>query len=344
MRCTSSLLVPAVLAAGLVASLAAPGTARAQGAEASMQSGRAALAANDLDAADRHFLAAHASGAGTGALFNLGLAASRRGNCGAVVFYFSRVLAESPNDPDRPLLEREVAKCEKKVPSSWGTLRVDTKPAGAQVAVRAGQVFGHPAGVHDLWLTAPLTVRLPPGRYAVLARKDRYLALQTAEDVTGGQVSDRTLALTRAPLESLPVMDPVAPPVTDIAPTQVTPVEQPPIIVEQVTPRGPLWPWGWTALGVGVAAVGGGVALDLVGAAKMQTANDDHVAGTPAYVDLYNEGRGLYNAGIGLYVTGGALIAGGVVMLVLDEPEPPAATLAPLTLPGGGGLSATARF
>lgn len=322
----------------------AHGDALAQGADSFMQSGRAALAANDLDAADRHFMAAHAVGAGTPALFNLGLVASRRGNCGAVAFYFARVLVDSPSDPDRPLLEREIAKCEKKLPSSYGTLQIDTKPAGAEVAVRVGATFGHPSGVHDLWLTAPVTVRLPPGRYAVLARKDRYLALQTGEDVTAGQVSSRVLSLSRAPSELLPVMDPIAPPQIDLTPASAKVVEQPPIVVEEATPHGPLMPWGWTAVGVGVAALGAGAALDFVGADKMQTANDDHVAGTPAYVDLYNEGRGLYNAGIGLYVTGGALIAGGIVMLVLDEPEAPAAAVFPMALPDGGGLSAMARF
>lgn len=332
------------LAAILALTLLVPSAVNAQGADGFMQSGRAALAAGDLDAADRHFLAAHSSGAGTGALFNLGLIAVRRGNCTATVLYFTRVLVESPGDPDRPLLEREIGKCEKRMPSTLGTLKVDTKPSRGQIAIRAGAILGHPAGAHDLWLTAPVEVRLPAGRYTVIARQDRYLALETSEEVSAGQVAARTLALTRAPSELLPVIEPVAP---DDTPVEVapTPVETLPLTVTPPPPSaGPLTPWGWTAVGVGAAAIAGAAALNAVGNGKMQTANDDHVPGTPPYVDVYNEGRGLYNAGVGLYVAGGALVAGGIVMLVLDEPEPPVATVAPMALPDGGGLSATARF
>lgn len=334
----------ALVAAVLALAALLPVGARAQSVDAFMQSGRAALAAGELDAADRHFLAAHAAGAGTGALFNLGLIATRRGNCTATVFYFTRVLVETPGDPDRPLLEREIAKCDKRMPSTLGTLKVDSRPAGAQIAIRAGAILGHPAGSYDLWLTAPVQVRLPAGRYQVLGRKDRYLAVETSEEVLDGQVAARTLSLSRAPSEALPVIEAIGPDVST-TPVQVAPVETLPIAVAPPEARsGPLTPWGWTAIGVGAAAVAGAAALNALGNGKMQTANDDHVPGTAPYVDVYNEGRGLYNAGIGLYVTGGALVAGGIVMLVLDEPEPPAATFAPMAIPGGGGLSASARF
>ena len=335
------------LAPGLVAlALLAPTPALAQGMDAEMAAGRAALSAGELDSADRHFLAAHAMGGGTGALFNLGLVASKRGNCTALTFYFSRVLVDNPSDPDRPLLEREVGKCVKKV-GTFGTLHVDTQPAGAEVAVRFGGPFGHPTGAHDLWVAAPIDVKLPEGRYAVVVRKKGYLAQESWAEVSAGKEGRNRVVLTRAPSEMLPVMEPVAPPLVVKEP-EVTPdaPDLPPIVAEPTVVSGPLTPWGWTAVGLGAATFGAAIALNVIGDGKMQKANDEQVPGTGPYVDLYNEGRSLHNAGVGLYVTGGALLAGGIVLLVIDEPETAQAVSAvvPWVEPNSVGLSATARF
>jgi hypothetical protein len=225
-------------------------------------------------------------------------------------------------------------------------LRVESKPADAQVAIRAVRALGHPAGVHDLFLTAPISIALPPGRYVIVARKDRYLAVETSAELEAGEATTSRVVLSRAPLDTLPVIDPVVPVEPQVDPAEGQ-VEDTTVVVKGPTyEAGPMTPWGWTAVSVGAATLGGAVALNLLGNGKMQDANDGNVPGTPPYVDAYNEGRALYNAGVGLYVTGGALVAGGIVMLILDEPQlvEPATAVVPWALPGGGGLSASARF
>lgn len=110
--------------------------------------------------------------------------------------------------------------------------------------------------------------------------------------------------------------------------------------------------WGWVSAGVGIAAVatGAGLLAHLSSiASESRTLNltaTDTNAYTAEYDAIESRFQTVQSAGIAVTAIGGALLAGGVIMLVLDATSTPtpAAVVTPVLFPGGAGLQGQVRF
>jgi hypothetical protein len=91
--------------------------------------------------------------------------------------------------------------------------------------------------------------------------------------------------------------------------------------LEKVPNRLPKRPWGWASLGVGLAAVGGGIALTFLHDRDLKLGGRC----TGANVDLDGDCRFLFNTkwyGMGLSLAGGALVTLGVAVLITTAKNP----------------------
>lgn len=91
--------------------------------------------------------------------------------------------------------------------------------------------------------------------------------------------------------------------------------------LEKVPNRLPKRPWGWASLGIGIAAVGGGVALTYLHDQPYKLGG--RCAGEN--VDLDGDCRHLFNTkwyGMGLSLAGGALVTLGVAVLITTAKNP----------------------
>ena len=111
---------------------------------------------------------------------------------------------------------------------------------------------------------------------------------------------------------------------------------------------------GFAVTGVGVAALGAGIAMallakgasdDLTAAAKTTTATFDQ-----SLKDKESQGKAFNAAGIGLLAVGGVCVAGGVAAIVVGlkwrkiDKQNGLATVAPFWTAGGGGVVMGGRF
>jgi len=168
---------------------------------------------------------------------------------------------------------------------------------------------------------------LKPGRYVVSVEKAGLVAFQRQVDVVTGETTTVRVSLHKAVS---------APPPAPDTTSQIV---------------------GWTSLGVGIAAVGVGVAM-LVwarsAADEADTLNSDPVAADDPGYSGYMTAHGALEDSYNARLTAGAVLTGvgvaaaitGAVFLALDDTPGPqkAAAAGPWILPGGGGLSATIRF
>ena len=91
--------------------------------------------------------------------------------------------------------------------------------------------------------------------------------------------------------------------------------------LEKVPSRLPKRPWGWASLGVGIAAVGGGVALTFLHDRPYRLQGRC----TGENVDVDGDCRFLFNTkwyGMGLSLAGGALVTLGVAVLITTAKNP----------------------
>ncbi|MFO7567618.1 MAG: PEGA domain-containing protein [Enhygromyxa sp.] len=91
--------------------------------------------------------------------------------------------------------------------------------------------------------------------------------------------------------------------------------------LEKVPSRLPKRPWGWASLGVGIAALGGGVALTYMHDQPYRLGGQC----TGENVDLDGDCRYLFNTkwyGMGLSLAGGALVTLGVAVLITTAKNP----------------------
>ena len=120
--------------------------------------------------------------------------------------------------------------------------------------------------------------------------------------------------------EPAPVVKDPAPVVKDPAPVVKDPA---PVVVEQEADSRPhTWKWvtGWVTVGLGVAALGGGLALGAM-AAERASEFEDGAAGTETYETLMavdGEGKDFERGQIGFMAAGGVLAAAGVALLLWE--------------------------
>lgn len=113
---------------------------------------------------------------------------------------------------------------------------------------------------------------------------------------------------------------------------------------------------GWTSVGIGVAAVAGGAVMfvlaDGIASDLDALSNDTGELRKMGSYQAYDERFQLENqrretaVTMGWVVTGVGLAAAvtGAVLLVMDDESEPGAGVAPLILPGGGGMRGVVRF
>lgn len=138
--------------------------------------------------------------------FNLGRVSERLGRTAEAANWYRTYLKLAPEAPDRAEIEALVASLERRLTAQQGTLVVTTEPLGAAVFVDGATTA---AG------QTPLTVRLAPGEHALRVTLEGHrTALQTI-NLEAGQRSAMTVRLE--PMEAAPPPeDP--PPVVDRAP------------------------------------------------------------------------------------------------------------------------------
>jgi hypothetical protein len=170
------------------------------------------------------------------------------------------------------------------------------------------------------------------GAHSVVATHEGYVPVERALTLVGGDVKDLQLQLFRTEdLTEYRRLMPVAIP--------------------------------WVVLAGGAALAGGGVALHLVARdtyaqydVRVAQCATPPISGCRARPDLQaqrSNGDVLQALAWTSYLAGGAAVATGAVLLVLNRPQPylrsvdslqPTATLAPLLIPGGAGLSLAGTF
>lgn len=204
-----------------------------------------------------------------------------------------------------------------------GTLELVASPAGARVEVDGAPVT----------LTADGRMVLGEGPHRLRVSAPGHTAHEETVDVPANVVTSRWVELERE----------VA--VTPVRPDDPDGPDEP---VRPSQPKSRFVPWGWATLGVGVACLGGGVALHVLALGDADDAAQipNHPARFADFEAKKDAARGKELGAFVLYGAGAAAIATGIVLLVIDDPAASSSrsALVPTVLPGGAGLSWTSGF
>lgn len=271
------------------------------------RTGTAAYARGDYKAAALSFELSHKMAPHAVALYNAGLAWEASGDAPRAADDYDSALGRDQLD------DRQRADAKKRLTAlraTLGRLRI-TAPAGAVVSVR-----------HVERASAPLRVHLTPGSHEVRVvyadGRDEVRPI----DVQAGAEVPIELQEPAASVTSAPAGKPRAaqPGGADRA---------------QPASGGSLRKTlGFVAAGVGVAAVGTGVALGFVAVG----ARDDFEASGRHDADAHDRAATMRTlANIGLFA-GGALVVGGVVLVLTAPKESAAPTAALFVGPSSGGV------
>lgn len=138
---------------------------------------------------------------------------------------------------------------------------------------------------------------------------ERFLATEPPTDQA--ERTRERIALCRPSKPPPPVID--AP-----AHVEASPVVMPPPVEDR--PEGQQWhrdPAGGVLLGVGLVALAGGTALEILGARRRVRADD--AMDEDGFRSRLRQSNALQGAGIGLIATGGSLVVGAVIRYVLVQ-------------------------
>lgn len=231
--------------------------------------------------------------------YNLARSLERSDQLEAAIEHYQLYLRLSPRADDKASVDATIAALQRTLAEQDGTLALTTSPAGAVVTLDG----------KSLGLT-PLSKAVRPGRHTLAVTLAAHAPVEQAVEVKAGETTQLALVLTPDPASAPPpaAMDTTAP---DPAPGW-RPIA------------------GWSAVGVGVALVGMGVAFnvaanDTVDEAATLRRGDEAEHATLG--DDLDQQKALMYVGYGL---GAALVAGGVAVLLWpegDAGEAPAASL-----------------
>lgn len=195
---------------------------------------------------------------------------------------------------------------------------------------------------------------------AAVAMFETYLARAPKDAPDTGTISAKVANL-KAALANEPAPAATAP----TAPTAPAPAPTQPDVLPPAPGERPYGVVPWIVAGAGVAAVGAGVVVAIIGQGKVSQAEEDcggsrgKCKGQPGdgkeqiqkYIDDGNSGRTLTTTGIIVAGVGGAALAGGLIwQFAFNKPQPTAASLergvrlAPLVSPQHQGLVFSGRF
>ena len=250
------------------------------------------------EAADR-FEAAYALLPSPRLLYNQALAWEKAGRLERAAVAVSRYV---------PLAEaKDRAEAQK-----WlGTLEKKLSKTHARVTVDAGAPFTLGGEPHQ----SPWTGWVAAGEVAVRAAVVGFLPAERLVVVRAGEAQTVTLRPLVRSGDAEAARSRLAPAAPAIAV---------PDAIGIVAPRTarPMRTWGWSAVGVGLAAAATGAVLNLgVGFAHARDAGDLDPASPPyaaAFDALVGDATDVSRIGYALYGVGGALVATGTVLLILD--------------------------
>ncbi len=294
-------------------------------------------------------------------LYNIGLCYEKSGNVQSAIVFYERFVQAAPESAKRPAVSRKVAELKTQIGDKYVEVSVETMPPDAVIFVddKSKGAMG----------TSPLTFKLLPGSYTIIAEKsghepakqsvrldagrpgrvamrlvstDRVGAVQLFISETGAQISVDGRPVGRAPLpealrlpagqHELTVMKPGFAPYKTLI--QVAAGEEKRVTVDLSGESGggdiasassgggggggggKIWPW--VVMGVGVAAVGGGVVTGLSAQNlhdQLTEKRNNRQPIAPQDIDTGNQFVMLTNVLIG---AGSALVVGGVAWWLFD--------------------------
>lgn len=143
--------------------VAAPVVAQAEStayAEAHSR-GTAAFNAGRFEEAAQHFKEAFAAEPRGNLLYNIGLCYEKVGRVEDAVAYYQRFVDALPNSPKRPAVQRKITELKQQLSDRYVEVSVATSPPGAVIFVddKSKGAMG----------AAPVTFKLLPGKYAIIA-------------------------------------------------------------------------------------------------------------------------------------------------------------------------------
>jgi hypothetical protein len=211
------------------------------------------------------------------------------------------------------------------------TLEIHGLPLGATVRVDGKEIGRAP-------IATPLRVAV--GKHSITAAADGYDAAATEISVAGEDHRAVSLTLTKS---AVPVAPPAAPPayVAPPAPAVVatpaaTPLAKPPMSKLRIA--------GIVGAAVGVAGLAAGAAFGIAAKSRHDDALNVYRDDYPKAQSLQGEAKDFVTAANVSFIAGGALVALGVVAIILGKSDQGAASphayLVPSVGPGSAGLAA----
>lgn len=248
-------------------------------------------------------------------------------------------------------------------------VRIDSRPSGAEATFAPEVAADLPARAPR----TPVTAYFAPGAHRVqLADRASDRTREVVFTVTAGRTLDLRVDLTgEVPPEEAILEAPGAPvlgrspsvnpeeepgPAVGVGAPEVAPPESPsdapaPVDPDDAPPiRAPssaLLPTvGTAAVALGTASLAIGVVFAMIGAGLDDEAACDGAAcerHAKLRAEVESDADVAWTRATAALIAGGALVAGGVIALVLDD-DAPATAVAPWLGPDGGGLTGAVRF
>jgi len=225
-----------------------------------------------------------------------------------------------------------------------GTRRGEARGAYAEAAALFACCYvvrPHPNVLYNLGLSAEAAGDLLTARAAL----ERYLG--EVADAPDRPNAEAVLESVRERIAALPplLLTPAGPPIPSAAPDEPAEGDAYPETEDVASPA--MQVAGWTLIGIGVgAAAAGGTTLAVVAAAEAAAANDPPPDTPWPEVLEHRDRHDTYVAAeIAVFAVAGALVAGGVALLVIDAfGEDSAATAMPVVGSDAAGMVLVWRF
>jgi len=263
--------------------------------------------------------------------FNIARAYENIDDPAAALRWYRDYLRRDPNAKDRADVEGRIRAFEARlVEKGVQQVTVLSTPAGATVLVD-----GNPVGV------TPWTSEIPPGPHRLELRRDGYGPAEQSLDLPADHATEVTVTLTA------PAQAPVS-----TAPTPTSAVEKPapaapgppPPNAEAPSSGPPFTTLGWIGIGVGGAALSGGLAFELLRRGAESDAKSDKTQ--VGYADHLSTMEGRQTAARVLVGVGAAFaVAGGVLLWVgRDQGRENAPHVSAACVPGACWSTVRGRF
>ena len=188
-------------------------------------------------------------------------------------------------------------------------------------------------------------VALRPGSHKIVVKKEGYSTFRSTVAVSAGQSVTVDVEMQREEPRPAPRGGDNGDPGDSGGGAE----GKDPVVKKKVTTKGKRL-WTWVTLGVGGAALVGGLAMGLVANDAVDTANKKLKAGDLAAYDTNKKNAKNYAIGADvMYAVGGALVVTGIVLFFLEgrgaeKPSDKKAIIVPSITPNGVGLTAAGRF